>query len=67
MRWLINFSIFFIDDFIINKIVQCTDKKLKEREKVLRDNGKNITIDRTNAIEIRGLIGVLLLLGVTKK
>ena len=48
---------FFIDDFIINKIVECTDKKLKAKEKDLRDKGKNITMERTNAIETRALIG----------
>jgi hypothetical protein len=46
---------YFIDDFIIDKIVACTNKRLIEEQKPV------------NSVEIKGFIGLMLLLGATKK
>jgi len=46
---------YFIDDYIINAIVDCTNKRLVSDQKPV------------TGVEIRGFIGLLLFLGVTKK
>jgi hypothetical protein len=45
---------YFIDEQIVSTVVQCTNERLNEDDKV-------------NEIEIKGYIGLLLLFGVTKK
>ena len=54
MNDISDFFDYFFDDDVINLIVTYTNKRLKEDEK-------------TNAIEIRAFIGLMLLFGVTKK
>jgi len=54
LNTVLEFFNFFIDDFIIDKIVSCTNKRF--------DDQKPVT-----AVEIRGFFGLLLFMGVTKK
>ena len=52
---MISIFLNFIDSLIISKIVSFSNKRLKKGD------------EPTNATEIKGLIGLLLMLGVTKK
>jgi hypothetical protein len=52
---IVDFFNYFIDDYIVDKIVYCTNKRLKKEDKPINLN------------EIRAFFGLLLLFGVTKK